>query len=121
MKNYRITVNGVAYDVSVEETNEVSSFTAPAPSPAPIKKAAAPSPAQKTVAMGKTVAAQVPGKITNIVAKVGQSIKTGDTVIMLEAMKMEIPVVSSVDGVVSSILVNVGQNVEAGESLVALD
>lgn len=121
MKNYRITVNGVEYDVAVEEISKDNMIVnTPVQSPATVNKAEGKKEAAKPVVSGKAIKAQVPGKITNILVKEGQSIKNGDTVVMLEAMKMEIPVVASEDGVVSSILVSVGQNVESGDALISL-
>ncbi len=121
MKNYRITVNSVVYDVTVEETSgtEVSKNAVLQPVPA-VNKAETNTEVKKPDLSGKAIKAQVPGKITNILVKEGQSVKSGDTIVMLEAMKMEIPVVSSETGVVSSILVSVGQNVENGDNLVLL-
>lgn len=123
MKTYNITVNSTTYQVQVEEVGGASAAAPVAAAPVVPKAApaAAPAPVAAAPAGKNTIKAQVPGKITQVIAKVGQSVKTGDTVIMLEAMKMEIPVVASSDGTVSSVLVSVGQNVESGEALIALD
>ena len=94
MKNYTIPVNGTVYDVTVEEgqsTGAAAPKAAPAPAAAP--KAAAPAPAAGAGSV--TVAASVPGKVFKVEASVGQAVKTGDNIIILEAMKMEIPVVRS--------------------------
>ena len=110
MKNYTITVNGNVYEVTVEEGT--GSAAAAAPKAAP--KAAAGAGAVK-------VAASVPGKVLKIAASVGQAVKAGDPVIILEAMKMEIPVVAPKDGTVASINVAVGDAIEAGALLATLN
>ena len=101
MKNYTITVNGVAYDVTVEEKGAAGAAPAPAVhAPAPAAPAAAPAPAAATApapaqaAGGIEVKASVPGKVLKVEASVGQAVKAGDNIIILEAMKMEIPVSS---------------------------
>ena len=127
MKNYTITVNGVAYDVVVEE-NGAAGAVAPvaAPKAAPVAAPkAAPAPAAPKAAAGAAgsikVEAGAAGKIFKIEAKVGQAVKKGDPVIILEAMKMEIPVVAPQDGTVASIDVTVGDTVEAGAVLATLN
>ncbi len=123
MKNYRITVNGTAYDVAVEE---VSGGSAPAAAPAPkAAPVAAPAPAPKAQAGGAAgsvvVAAPMPGKILNIKSSVGASVKKGDVILVLEAMKMENEVVAPEDGTVASINVAAGDSVEAGDTLATLN
>jgi len=127
MKNYTITVNGTVYEVTVEEGGAGS---APAPAAAPVAApaaapkaapAAAPKAAAPAAAGGIEVKASVPGKIFKIEAKVGQAVKSGDSVVILEAMKMEIPVVAPEDGTVASINVAVGDAVESGDVLVTLN
>lgn len=113
MKNYTITVNGVAYDVVVEEKGA----GAVAAAPAAAAPAAAPAPAAGAVA----VKASVPGKVLKVEASVGQAVKSGDSIIILEAMKMEIPVVAPQDGTVAGINVSVGQAVESGDLLASLN
>ena len=116
MKNYTITVNGNVYDVVVEEGAGV--VAAPA---AP--KAAAPAAAPKAAGAAGSVKVEAgaAGKIFKIEAKVGQAVKSGDPVVILEAMKMEIPVVAPQDGTVASIDVAVGDSVEAGAVLATLN
>ena len=126
MKNYRITVNGTAYDVAVEE---ISGGAAPAAAPAPAPAAApaaapapaAPAPAASGAAGSITVAAPMPGKILNIKASVGQAVKKGEVILLLEAMKMENEVVAPEDGTIASINVNAGDSVEAGDTLATLN
>ena len=122
MKNYTITVNGNVYDVTVEE-NGAGAAPAPAARPAAAPKAA-PAAAKPAVAAGAgsiKVAAGAAGKVFKIEASVGQKLSKGDTVVIVEAMKMEIPVVAPEDGTVASIDVAVGDMVEAGQSLATLN
>ena len=127
MKNYTITVNGVAYDVTVEENN--GAVAAPAATvkkaaPAAAPKAAAPAAAPKAAAGGAgsiRIEAGAAGKVFKIEKKVGDAVKTGDAVVIVEAMKMEIPMVAPQDGVVASIDCNVGDPCEAGALLATLN
>ncbi|MBR6171597.1 MAG: biotin/lipoyl-binding protein [Eubacterium sp.] len=129
MKNYRITVNGNTYDVTVEE-GAAGSAPAPAPAvkpaaPAPAPAAPAPAPAAKPAATGAagsvTIASPMPGKILSVKASVGSSVKKGEVLMILEAMKMENEIVASEDGTVASINVGVGDSVEAGDTLATLN
>ena len=123
MKNYTITVNGTVYEVTVEEGGAGSApVRAAAPVAAPkAAPAAAPKAAAPAAAGGIEVKASVPGKVFKVEAKVGQAVKAGDNVIILEAMKMEIPVVAPEDGTVASINVAVGDAIESGDVLVTLN
>ena len=123
MKNYTITVNGNVYDVTVEEGAGGASVAAPA-APKAAAPATAPAPAPKAASAGAgsiKVEAGAAGKVFKIEANVGQSVKKGDTVVVVEAMKMEIPVVAPEDGTVASIDVAVGDAVEAGTVLATLN
>lgn len=123
MKNYTITVNGNVYDVTVEEKGAGA-----APAAAPVV-AAAPVAVPKAVAAPKAssgagsieVKAGAAGKVFKIEANVGQSVKKGDPVVIIEAMKMEIPVVAPEDGTVASIDAAVGDAIEAGAVLATLN
>ena len=125
MKNYTITVNGSVYDVVVEEgaTGGASAAAAPA-APRAVPKAA-PAPAAAPAASGAAgsvkIEAGAAGKVFKIEANVGQAVKKGDAVVIVEAMKMEIPVVAPQDGTVASIDVAVGDAVEAGALLATLN
>lgn len=113
MKNYTITVNGSVYDVVVEE----GAGTGVA---APVAPKAAPKAAPAAAGSIK-VEAGAAGKVFKIEASVGQALKAGDPVVVVEAMKMEIPVVAPADGTVASINVAVGDAVEAGALLATLN
>ena len=125
MKNYTITVNGNVYDVTVEEKGAgASPAAAPvmAAAPAAPKAApAAPAPKASAGAGAIEVKAGAAGKVFKIEASVGQSVKKGDAVVIIEAMKMEIPVVAPEDGTVASIDAAVGDPVEAGAVLATLN
>lgn len=119
MKNYTITVNGNVYDVTVEEG---AGGAAPAAAPRAAAPKAAPAAAPKAAGGGAIkVEAGAAGKIFKIETSVGQSVKKGDTVVILEAMKMEIPVVAPSDGTIASIDVTVGDSVEAGACLATMN
>lgn len=118
MKSYTITVNGNVYDVTVEENGSVSApVAAPRRAAAPAPKAAAPAGGAGSV----KIEAGAAGKVFKIEASVGQAVKKGDAVLVLEIMKMETPVVAPQDGTVASINVNVGDMVEAGALLATLN
>ena len=128
MKNYRITVNGTAYDVAVEELGQGAVAAAPvaaAPAPAAAPEAAAPAAPAAPKASGTEgsvkVTAPMPGKILGVKASVGQAVKKGDVIIVLEAMKMENEVVAPEDGTVASINVSEGASVESGDVLATLN
>lgn len=122
MKNYTITVNGNVYDVVVEEgaTAGVVASAPVAPKAAP-KAAPAAAPKASAGAGSVRVEAGAAGKVFKIEASVGQAVKKGDAVVIVEAMKMEIPVVAPEDGTVASIDVAVGDAVEAGALLATLN
>ena len=109
MKNYTITVNGNVYDVTVEENGA----GAPAAAPVAAPRAAAPA--------APAAAPKAAGKVFQVPTSVGQKVEAGDTVIIIEAMKMEIPVVAPEAGTIASIDVAVGDAVESGAVLATLN
>ena len=132
MKNYTITVNGSAYEVTVEEgfsspmvtqPAQVVQATAPvqAAAPAPTPVASAPAAATSGSAGKEKVDSPMPGKILSLKANVGQSIKKGDVILILEAMKMENEILAPKDGRVVSITTNVGESVDTGDKLVVIE
>ncbi|NWO21575.1 biotin/lipoyl-binding protein [Oribacterium sp. oral taxon 102] len=113
MKNYTITVNGVAYDVTVEEGKGAA---------APAVRAAAPAaPAAGGAAGAVSVSAPMPGKILAVKKKVGEAVKAGDPILVLEAMKMENDIVAPQDGTIATIEVAVGDAVESGATLATMN
>ena len=118
MKNYTITVNGTAYDVTVEEKGESNVGSA---APAAVS---APKPAPKKASSGAgsvKIEAGAAGKVFKIAAPVGTKVSKGTPIVVLEVMKMETPVVAPQDGTVASIEVSEGQQVESGALLATLN
>ena len=131
MKNYKITVNGNLYDVTVEEgvvqtTSIQTASSIPIvasiskPIESQVKPAATPVVASGTQGTVK-VNSPMPGKILNINVSVGQSVKKGQALVVLEAMKMENEIVAPQDGTVISVNVSVGVAVESGDLLASLN
>lgn len=127
MKNYTITVNGTPYNVTVEDANGSAAPVAAAPTPAAAPVSApAPAPAAAPAAVpaaagSVSVDAPMPGNILDIKVSNGASVKAGDVLLILEAMKMENEIVAPQDGTVASVNVNKGDTVEAGQTLVSLN
>ena len=126
MRKFNVTVNGVAYDVEIEEVG-AGVVSAPVAAPAPVAAAPAAAPAPKAAtpaAAGKAgsvaIKAPMPGTILKMNVKVGDSVKSGDVVCVLEAMKMENDICAPQDGVVSSIEVAQGASVATDAVLVTL-
>jgi biotin carboxyl carrier protein len=138
MKKYRITVNGKTFDVDVEEvdaqkfthssmSSPVAAAPAPAPVPAPRAEAAqthAPSPAAARPAApagGATaMKSPLPGKILKVMATPGSSWKKGDTLLIIEAMKMENEILAPRDCTVEEVAVEANQTVKTGDLLLKL-
>lgn len=133
MKKFNITVNGVSYEVDVEEIKDGAAPAAPAAprpqaaAPAPAAPAApkpqaapAPTPAVAVPAGGTTVESPMPGNIWKVIVKEGQQVKEGETLIILEAMKMENEIPAPCDGVVASLHVAEGAAVNGGDILVSI-
>ena len=114
MKNYTITVNGKAYAVTVEEGAVSGIAAAPA---APVAAPAAPAGTAGSV----SVSAPMPGKVVAVKAAVGQAVKKGDVILVLEAMKMENDIVAPQDGTIASINASTGDSVESGTVLATLN
>ena len=124
MKYYNISVNGVAYSVSVEETAAGAAPVAPAAAPAPKAApapAAAAAPAAPAAAGAVEVKAPMPGNILDVKVSAGASVKAGDVLVILEAMKMEKEILAPQDGTVASVNVNKGDTVNSGDVLVSMN
>ena len=116
MKKYRVTVNGTVYEVELEE------LTGSAPVSAPAAPAAAPAPAASAApAAGEQICAPMPGNILDVKVAAGASVKAGDVLVILEAMKMENEIVAPQDGTVASINVHKGDTVNSGDTLVSMN
>lgn len=111
MKKYNVTVNGTAYEITIEAADTADIKTPAAPAPA-----AQPSPAAAP-AGGETVSAPMPGNILSVNVEKGAKVKKGDVLLILEAMKMENEIVSPCDGTVTSVNVTKGSSVETGAVL----
>ena len=112
-------VDGTVKRVAVFEAAKAEVTPKPAPAaPAPV---AAPAPAPAAPAGAKTVTAPLPGTITKVTVKVGDTVNAGDTVLLMEAMKMENNITAEFGGTVKAILVETGNQVQSGQALVELD
>lgn len=141
MRNFKITVNGVAYNVTVEENTSaqpVSFVNAPAPSSQPVQPVAQPAPAtapvfekqeapaptpapSSTPGSGDPVKAPMPGTIVKMCVNAGDRVKSGDVLCIIEAMKMENEIVSPKDATVTSVTAAQGASVNAGEILLTIE
>ncbi len=123
MKNYRVTVNGTAYEVSVEELGSDGASSTPSPAPSSAnkapQKAAAPAPSSGSVG-GHKVLSPMPGTVLDIKVSQGEKVSANKVVIILEAMKMENEIVTPVSGTVASINVTKGASVNTGDLLVSI-
>lgn len=118
MKHYKVTVNGTAYEITLEAI-DAADVKASAAAPVAVSAAAAPAAAPATTpanAGGEEVAAPMPGNILDIKVANGASVKKGDVIIILEAMKMENEIMAPCDGTVT-VNVTKGAAVETGEVL----
>ena len=119
MKTYVVRVNGIEYEVEVEERAQGASVS-PAPAVKAAPRPAAPAPKATPAAPqqdGTPVTAGTAGKVWKIVKEVGDPVEAGEAIIILEAMKMEIPVVSPSAFSVQSILVKEAQEIKSGETV----
>lgn len=114
MKTYRVKVNGKVYEVELEAVGEKAGSVAPE------AKAEAKSEPVKATG-GQSVNAPIAGKVVAIKVKVGDTIKVGDVVAVVEAMKLENEVPSPVAGKVASIVAKVGNSVNNGDALITLE
>ena len=126
---YKVTLNGRTYEVEVEAGKAmcVAEYEAYAPAAAPVAApvaaaavaapAAAPAAAGVTVSGGESVNAPMPGNILKVAVSVGQTVKEGDVLVVLEAMKMENEIMAPCDGTVASVNTTKGAAVETGALL----
>ena len=130
---YKVTLNGRTYEVEVEAGQAmcVAEYEAYAPAAAPVAApaaapvaaapAAAPATGGVTVTGGESVTAPMPGTILKVAVSVGQTVKEGDLLVVLEAMKMENEIYAPCSGVISAIPVSKGSTVDTGATLVVLN
>ena len=135
-RKMRITVDGRAYDVTVEDLSDTGSLIYPARSsmtipPVPAAEAAAPTPTPAPATAGTAAAAAASagpgdvvatlgGVVESVVVAVGQKVRQGETVVVLEAMKMNSPMVAPRDGMITGLAVKAGDAVEAGHVLATI-
>ncbi len=114
MKTYKVKVNGKLYEVQLEAVSENSESIC-----APAKASATTAPATP-IAGASTVKAPIAGKVLNIKVNVGDAVKKGQVVAIIEAMKLENEIPATSDGVVKQVLVNAGSAVNSGDALIEL-
>ena len=115
METYIVRVNGEEFEVEIEKTGGSAAPAAPAAAAAPAHKKEAKKSGGK--GKGEPVVCGTAGKVFKIVAQEGQAVKAGDAIVILEAMKMEIPVVAPKDGTVSKIVVSEGESTASGQTV----
>ena len=134
MRTFKVTVNGTAYDVTIEEIGTPGAFVptaayAPAAAPAPVAAAPAPvaatpapaaAPAAPKSVKGTAVKSPFPGTLLRLNVKEGDSVKTGDVLCVVEAMKMENDICSPCDGKITAIMASEGRNVVTDEILLSI-
>lgn len=118
MKKYNVNVNGTMYEITLEVVDgaEVTAPSAPAPA-APAAPVEAPAAAPAAAAEGEQVNSPMPGNILAVNVSVGDTVKAGQVLMILEAMKMENEIMAGVDGKIVSLNVQKGSTVETGELL----
>lgn len=129
MRKFNISVNGKTYEVDVEEIRDGVPVATPAPAAAPAAPAAAPAPAAPAPAAAPSasvpagaskVEAPMPGTVLNILVSEGDTVAEGQTVVVLEAMKMENEIAATKAGKVASINAAKGQSVNTGDVLITI-
>ena len=130
MKQLKITVNGKSYDVTVEEMGaapvaaapvvQAAPAATPAPAAAPAEPTTAPVAPVNTNAEGFKVESPMPGTILDVKVSNGAQVKNGDTLVVLEAMKMENEIKADRDGTITAVFVNKGDSVDSGSALVSI-
>lgn len=131
MRKFVVNVNGNSYQVEIEEVGAFVAAAAPVKNAAPAAPVTAPAPLAEAVQKPAETAAPIsveggiklespmPGTIVRIVAETGKAIKKGDTVVVLESMKMENDIVAPADGTVS-VAVREGANINAGDIIAVI-
>ena len=117
-----VKVNDKSYIVEIEKEKEpqIAKVAKPTPKPAaaPVQKPAA---APASVASASAIKAPLPGNVVKILVSAGQAVKRGDTLLVMEAMKMENNIMAEKDGTVKAVYVEVGRTVALGDALVEIE
>lgn len=121
MKRYNITVNGTAYDVTVEETEGGAPVQAAAPAPAKAAPKAAAKPAAAGAVGGVKIEAPMPGTVMDVKLKVGDKVSNGTPIVIIEAMKMENEIPATCEGTIASINVSKGDSVNTGTLIATIN
>lgn len=121
----KVTVNGAAFEVELKQalkptSRPIKQVTAPAPKPAATPAAAPAATPAAAPGAGAKIEAPLPGTITDIKVKVGDKVKAGDTILVLEAMKMQNNIEAENDGEITSVMVKIGDSVMEGSLLVTI-
>ena len=118
MRTFQVTVNGKTYDVGVEETTDGLSVAPPKPAQAAPQPALAPKQAEPL--SGAPVKAPMPGVIVKVAVAAGDTVTAGQTLAVLEAMKMENEITAASGGTVAQVLINTGAAVETGDVIMVI-
>ena len=118
MRNFLVNVNGTQYEVAVEE---IDGKAAPAAKPAPVAAAPKAAPVAAAPAGGTKVTAPMPGTILGVNVKDGDTVKAGQPMFVLEAMKMESDICAPVSGTVRGVAVSKGASVDPGAYLCSIE
>ena len=114
MKTYKVKVNGKLYEVQLEAVSESAESIS-----APSKTESVPAPA-KVSAGASTINAPISGKVLSVKVNVGDAVKKGQVVAIIEAMKLENEIPATSDGTVKQICINAGATVNSGDALIEL-
>jgi len=120
MKKYNVTVNGTSYEITLEVVDAADVKSTPKAAPEKSEVPVAPVASTSAPAGGETVASPMPGTILSVNVQNGATVKKGDVLMVLEAMKMENEIMAPCDGTVSSLNVSKGAAVETGTILCAI-
>ncbi|MGE4319012.1 MAG: biotin/lipoyl-containing protein [Deferribacterales bacterium] len=121
----KITVHGVAYEVDVEVLDEGEGFPASplgslphyTPAAAPQQTTVSAAPVKKSSGGSSSVDSPIAGIVVELKTKPGDSVKTGDVILIMEAMKMKTSIAAPIDGKIKAIPVAVGDNIREGQTL----
>ena len=105
MKKYKVNVNGTSYEIEIELMSEDAAASAPKAAPAPV------------AGDGEKVTSPMPGTILDVKVNVGDKVKKGQILMILEAMKMENEIMAGADGTVTAVAVSKGASVQTGDML----